>query len=362
MDLWRMILSEHANIEELCQEVLEATPAGPNSRAELFADLQDELERHISAKQNVLYPALADDGRTETYLHELDDENRDIRRRLDALAAQPDKNTRQWALDFKELVGVIRHAFSLEENGALVAAHGVVSAQEAEALRRAYEREKIASYEASRWHMPQAMMPSRYGMPTGMTFGILAGALAIGGAALAWSLSRTGQTRANRPLRPARHRPQPPFPLDSGVIDRSLSRRGMEGRASSGPGGAARSMGASQGTGSSRAMGSPQDTRSSQGTGQGMGTSRPMGTSDPAAERADRSATGGTAATGSGAGSDEQWFSSANPPRAPSGLSTPLQPGGTAPGGGPASSVGSVGTGGGQTENRDTGSPKTGGA
>lgn len=65
-----------------------------------------------------------------------------------------------------------------------------------------------------------------------------------------------------------------------------------------------------------------------------------------------------TAGTGSGAGSDENWFSSANPPQAPSGLSTPLQPGGTVPSGSPASSVGSVGTGGGQTENRETGAPK----
>ncbi|MXQ13643.1 hemerythrin domain-containing protein [Microvirga makkahensis] len=360
MDLWRMILSEHANIEELCQEVLEASPHGPNSRAELFADLQDELERHISAKQNVLYPALAEDGRTETYLHELDDEHRDIRRRLDALSAQPDKNTRQWALDFKELVGVIRHAFSLEENGVMVAAHGVISRQEAETLRRAYEREKIASYEASRWHMPRAMMPSRYGMPTGMTFGILAGALAIGGAALAWSMSKTGQTRANRPLRPAPRRPQPPFPLDSGVIDRSLNRRGMEGRASSGPVGVSRGMGAS--SGASSGMGSSQGMGSSRGTGQGMGASRPMGASASAAGRADRSLSGDAAATGPGAGADEHRFSSANPPHAPSGLSTPLQPGGTVPGGSPASSVGSVGTGGGQTGNRDMGSPKTGGS
>lgn len=343
MDLWRMILSEHANIEELCREVLEATSTGPNSRAELFADLDDELDRHISAKQNVLYPALARDGRTETYLHELDDEHRDIRRRLDALSAHRDKNSRQWALEFKELVGVIRHAFSLEENGALVTAHGVIPRHEAEALRKAYEREKIASYEASRWHMPQAMMPSRYGMPTGMTFGILAGAVAIGGALMAWSMSKSGSSRANQPLRPARRRPQPPFPLDSGVVDHSLSRRGMEGRASSGAMGRTGGMASSSGAGASRSTGSS-------GTTAGMDRST------------DRSQTGNMAATGSGAGgSDENWFSSANPPHAPSGLSTPLQPGGTIPGGSPASSVGSVGTGGGQTENRGTGSLKNDG-
>lgn len=352
MDLWRMILSEHANIEELCREVLEATSTGPNSRAELFADLEDELDRHIAAKQNVLYPALSHDGRTETYLHELDEEHRDIRRRLKALSAHPNKNSRQWATDFKELMGVIRHAFSLEENGALVAAHGLISPQEAETLRRAYEREKIASYEASRWYMPTAVMPSRYGLPTGLTFGLLAGALAIGGAAVAWSMSKGTQTRSNRPLRPARRRPEPPFPLDSGVIDHSLSRRGMEGRASTGSRASSRSMGASRGMGSA-GMGS-----TGMGTA-GMSTAGMMDASGSGAGATDAPLPRDTASSGMGTNaSDENWFSSANPPHAPSGVSTPLQPGGTIPGGSPASSTGSIGTGGGQTENRDTGSMK----
>ena len=51
-------------------------------------------------------------------------------------------------------------------------------------------------------------------------------------------------------------------------------------------------------------------------------------------------------------------FSSADPPMAPAGLSTGLQPGGTTPGGGPGASVGSIGTGGGQNRDEPTGSLK----
>ena len=57
-------------------------------------------------------------------------------------------------------------------------------------------------------------------------------------------------------------------------------------------------------------------------------------------------------------GSPNKGFSSAHPPRAPSGIGSGIQPGGTLPGGGPAASVGSLGTGGAQTQNRDTGSLK----
>ncbi len=309
MNLWQMVLSDHANIEELCREVLRASSSGPNSRAELFADLEDEIDRHLRAEQNALYPALRHDGRTESYLAEIEHEHHDIRRRLDTLAAQHDKNGRRWSLDFKEFSNVVRHAFSLEENGILVAAHGILSPREAERVRHSYEREKIASYEASRWHLPESVMPSRYGMPTGMTFGILAGLLAVGGAALAWSMSRDGSaSRSNRPLHRVSRRPEPPFPLKAGVVDRGLGRT---------------SQGAMR---------------------RGQGAASTM--RETSAERR---------------GSDvpeENWFSSANPPRAPSGLSTPLQPGGTVPGTSPAASVGTVGTSGAQTGSGDTGSLK----
>lgn len=59
--------------------------------------------------------------------------------------------------------------------------------------------------------------------------------------------------------------------------------------------------------------------------------------------------------------SPNKGFSSADPPKAPSGLATPLQPGGTRPGGSPAVSVGSIGTGGGQTKGEPSGSLKNDG-
>ena len=48
-------------------------------------------------------------------------------------------------------------------------------------------------------------------------------------------------------------------------------------------------------------------------------------------------------------GQDGKAGPTANPPRQPGGNASGLQPGGTSPGGGPGASVGSVGTGGGQT-------------
>jgi hypothetical protein len=53
----------------------------------------------------------------------------------------------------------------------------------------------------------------------------------------------------------------------------------------------------------------------------------------------------------------------ANAPKGPAGgLSTGLQPGGTVPGKSPAAGVGSIGTGGGSTANKETGTVKRSGA
>jgi Hemerythrin HHE cation binding domain len=324
MDLWQMVLTDHANIVELCREVLRATGGGPNGRAGLFEELDVELERHFRAEEKAIHPALARDDRTRSYLRELGQERQEIRRRMDELSARPDVNSRDWAQDFKQLAGMISHAFTLEEGGVMTLARTIIEPHELDTMRLAYEREKIASIEARRWHMPQAMMPSRYGASTGMVFGVLAGVAAVGTAALLWSQTRQRSSSSNRRLQPVRRQPEPPFPLQSGVIDNRLSRGGGIGRPAGGA--AAGSTMARQGFASGDEAGPP-------------GT--------PATNRA-----GGDPAQ------DTSWFSSANPPRAPSGLSTGLQPGGLAPGGGPAASTGSIGTGGAQTGGQDTGSLK----
>ncbi len=354
MDLWQMVVSDHANIEELCREVLKATGTGPNSRSELFDDLQDELERHVAAQQNVLYPALAHHDRTATYVADLQRKQDEILRQVDELAARPDKDSHDWAVDFKDLTGSIRHAFTLEENGVMIVARGVFSPSELKSLQRDYERERIASLESSRWHMPQSMMPSRYGLPTGTVFGVLAGVMAVGAGALLWSMNRSGSmgSRQSQPMRPAPRRPEPPFPLDSGVIDRSLEgSRTTAGRAST-----TTPMSSTAGA-SSASRGASARAFGQEGQGAGQADDALLHGAGSGAGKGTGPAASATPAAG-GSPSDDNWFSSAHPPRAPSGLSTPLQPGGTLPAGGPATSAGSIGTGGAQTGGADSGGLK----
>lgn len=308
MDLWRMVLADHANIAELCTEVMRATESGPNGRASLFDELETELERHIAVKESVLYPALARDERTRRDLEDLRKEQQELHRQLRELASAPRKDSRQWAMDFKDFMSRIELYFTLEENGVLTVARGIIPPPQQEALRHAYEREKIAMMESRSWHLPAALMPSRYGLSSGLVFGLLAGAAAIGGAAALW-LSRSGASSRRAPLRAVRRRPEAPFPLRSRVASLDQTHGAL-------------------------GEGSDHERMESEGSSD----------ADLAMRRTeDREET-------------DHWFSSANPPRAPSGISSNLQPSGMVPGTAPGASVGSIGTGGGSTENRETGS------
>jgi hypothetical protein len=316
MELWQMVVADHGNIEELCREVLHATGTGPNSRAELFADLQDELERHIAAQQNVIYPALSQHERMAAYVADLESKQDEILRELDRLAAHPNKDSHDWAADFKDLTGTIRHAFTLEENGVMIVARSAFSPAELKLLWRRYERERIAAYESESWHLPQSAMPSRYGLQTGTVFGIVAGLAAIGAGALLWSATRTRRPgpRHRRPPPPADWHPESRHPFHSGLHD-EFDRRSAHARTYR-----------TTGKGETRPRPTPGPAPAPQ-------EQKPAPEDDALLHGA------GTSVPAAGASpSDDNWFSSAHPPRAPSGVATPLQPGGTLPAGSPASS------------------------
>jgi hypothetical protein len=86
----------------------------------------------------------------------------------------------------------------------------------------------------------------------------------------------------------------------------------------------------------------PQDAGEGGGSMSGRGQASPEGPREGHGDGAD----GSDAEVGAGAAD---------------GIASPLQPGGTVPGGGPGASQGSLGTGGGQTGGRDSGAVKRGG-
>ena len=185
MDLWQLIGSYRASILQLADEVAGAMGGGTKSRKKLFRALHRELERYMDAMESVIHPVLAGDPRTYSYVDDLEQEHAEIRRHMDDLAAAPAKDSREWTRRYRALVFALEHYFNLQEHGAFTVARGTLG-REAQALRRAFVREQIASLQAQRWHVPKAMAPGRYGVSTGAALGLVVGVLTLAVAAVAW--------------------------------------------------------------------------------------------------------------------------------------------------------------------------------
>jgi len=185
MDLWKLIGSYRANILQLADEVAGAIGEGTKSRGRLFRELDRELERYMGAMESVIHPVLAEDPRTQSYVADLEQEHAEIRRHMDDLAAVTAKDTRDWARRYRALVFALEHYFNLQEHGAFTVARGTLAGK-SKALRRAFEREQIATLQAERWHVPKAMVPARYGVSTGTALGLVLGVLSLAVAAVTW--------------------------------------------------------------------------------------------------------------------------------------------------------------------------------
>lgn len=305
MDLWQLIANDHANIADLCGDIPRAMSGdGVRSRERLFDQLHSELRRHMEAEEESLYDALEGYDRTEDLIAELEHEHEEIEIQLEHLARSRDKGSREWTLRFRDLAALVEQHFHREEHELLPAARATLDQATILDLRHDYAEEKIEELRAARH-------PGWGASSSGLVWGVLAGAAAAGAAAIAWRMSQ------RRPSGSSARRQSEQFRRRSGMADDSFAHGGEANRPVPG-----------------------------QAFGHGD-------------EAAPHEAASWAGATGS---SPDANFSSADPPRAPSGLASGLQPGGVLPGGGPGASVGSLGTGGGQTESRDTGSLKRGGA
>lgn len=194
MDLLQLIRNDHANIAEICREILGATGSGGRSRDRLFEELERQLEQHVEAADAVLLPVLERDERLRSDVAELERQHSEIRHRLDDLAGSWHKDSLEWTRGFNGLMRMIDRHLDLVER-LLDNARSRLDPHQADDLRRAFEREKLAALQSQRWHVPAALIPARYGVSNQVALGVLAGVAAAAVIAATWS-GRPSQPRS----------------------------------------------------------------------------------------------------------------------------------------------------------------------
>jgi hypothetical protein len=185
MNLWQLVEHNRANLKELTREVAGSIGTkGVKTRHHLFRELEREVERYLEAMEEVVHPALANDERARSDVAELEHEHEEIRRFMRDLAAVEPKDTPTWTRRFQALILALDNYFSLQQR-ALMAGRSTLEPH-ADALRRAFEREQIASLLSQRRHVPKPMVPERYGVSIPLALSTIVGVLGLAFVAAAW--------------------------------------------------------------------------------------------------------------------------------------------------------------------------------
>ena len=125
-----MLVRQHREMEAAMKSVLEA--ADERTARALFANLADALTMHVTAEEQVFYPAVKA-RRTEDILLESLEEHLSLKRLLaDLLALDPDERT--FEPKFKVLKEQTEHHHKEEEEHLFPKARGLIDESQREAL------------------------------------------------------------------------------------------------------------------------------------------------------------------------------------------------------------------------------------
>jgi hemerythrin superfamily protein len=139
-DIIDMVLHDHRTVEQLFDKLVAAT--GADEQTQLFAQVKEELERHTSAEEKVLYPRVRKDvpeGVEE--VKDANEEHDQIRESLKEVE-EHEAGTELFTLAVAQLVATTKHHVGVEETELLPDFRDNTSVSERESLGRRFEEAK----------------------------------------------------------------------------------------------------------------------------------------------------------------------------------------------------------------------------
>jgi hemerythrin superfamily protein len=139
-DIIDLVLQDHRAVEQLFDKLQAAK--GPTEQTKLFGQVKDELERHASAEEKVLYPRVRKDvpeGKEEA--KDATEEHDEIRESLKEVE-EHEAGTELFTLAVTQLVATTKHHVGVEESELLPDFRANSDPSEREELGRRFEEAK----------------------------------------------------------------------------------------------------------------------------------------------------------------------------------------------------------------------------
>ena len=139
-DIIDLVLQDHHAVEHLFDKLEAAAEAA--EQAKLFAQVKEELERHASAEEKVLYPRVRkDEPEGAEEVKDANEEHDQIRESLKEVE-EHDAGTELFMLAVAQLVATTKHHVGVEEAELLPDFRNNSEASERESLGRRFEEAK----------------------------------------------------------------------------------------------------------------------------------------------------------------------------------------------------------------------------
>ena len=133
MDAITLLKKDHELVKKLLAEGEETTERAEKTRTELFARLKSELQIHERIEEEVLYPALKNNPRSEEIAYEAYEEHHVVDVILEELEATP-TSAPEWLAKFTVAKENLQHHIEEEEKELFPKARQILSDDELERM------------------------------------------------------------------------------------------------------------------------------------------------------------------------------------------------------------------------------------
>ena len=133
MDAIGLLKNDHKLVKKMIAEGEETTERAEKTRTELFARLKSELEIHERIEEEVLYPALRDNPRSEEIAYEAYEEHHVVDVILEELEMTPTSSP-EWLAKFTVAKENLEHHIEEEEGELFPKARQILSEEELEQM------------------------------------------------------------------------------------------------------------------------------------------------------------------------------------------------------------------------------------
>ena len=133
MNAFTLLKEDHQKVSGMFEKLEDTTERAEKTRAEVFAQLQQELEIHAHIEETIFYPELKRETETREITLEGYEEHKDIKAALAEVGAT-DVTSELWAIRLKVLKELVEHHVEEEEGEMFKSAREVLSREEIEEL------------------------------------------------------------------------------------------------------------------------------------------------------------------------------------------------------------------------------------